>query len=388
MVEADDTATQDAIQSTPRPDWLTALVAPTGAPTTKPRALNVALGLARPGLLTVYDAEDEPHPEQLREAAASFSCGPSELACLQAPLRIRTLGRAGSWLERQFALEYAALFEVILPALTRLGLPLPLGGTSNHFRVEVLKSIGGWDPWNVTEDADLGLRLARGGYRIGMLSRPTRESPPPDLKAWIPQRTRWLKGFMQTTLVHLRDPVGLGWRGLAALGLTLGVSLVSACLQGWVLCWLIASLLVAGFNGTSPSLAWADMALVGLGWVAAISTNLVGALRAKTPILTADLVSAPAYWGLSTLAWHQAVWRLIRQPYYWDKTPHLPDISVTLPTRRRLRFRARFPRYAPSPPHSEAPWKSTTSKTTPTSAPASSNATGRKTSRACAPPDA
>ena len=82
------------------------------------------------------------------------------------------------WLSRHFAAEYAGQFDVFLPALAKLRLPLPLGGTSNHFRADVLRKVGGWDPFNVTEDADLGMRLARFGYRTGVIGSTTWEEAP------------------------------------------------------------------------------------------------------------------------------------------------------------------------------------------------------------------
>jgi len=210
ILEAGDHDTIAAARAARRPDWLDVLVIPPGRPQTKPRALNHALALATGDLLTVYDAEDDPDPLQLREAAARFAADrPGRLACLQAPLRIRTPAdprAAAPFLDRQFAAEYASLFETALPGLARLGLPFPLGGTSNHFRVDVLRAVGGWDAWNVTEDADLGFRLWEHGYRLGVIGRPTWETPPGALTHWLPQRTRWLKGWMQTYLVHTRAP--------------------------------------------------------------------------------------------------------------------------------------------------------------------------------------
>jgi len=200
-----------------RPGWLEVLVVPPGRPQTKPRALNNALTHSTGDLLTVYDAEDAPDPLQLREAAARFAADRSgRLACLQAPLRIRPLSdprATASFIGRQFAAEYASLFETALPCLARLGLPFPLGGTSNHFRVDVLRAAGGWDAWNVTEDADLGFRLWSQGWTLGVISRPTWETPPGNIADWLPQRTRWLKGHMQTWGVHTRRPWRLGGPG-------------------------------------------------------------------------------------------------------------------------------------------------------------------------------
>jgi cellulose synthase/poly-beta-1,6-N-acetylglucosamine synthase-like glycosyltransferase len=102
-----------------------------------------------------------------------------------------------SWLARYFTAEYAGQFDVVLPKLAALGLPLPLGGSSNHFRTVTLREVGGWDPHNVTEDADLGMRLARFGYRSGVVASSTYEEAPADIGRWLGQRTRWFKGWMR-----------------------------------------------------------------------------------------------------------------------------------------------------------------------------------------------
>jgi len=174
VLEADDAETAAALDRHPQPG-VRPVIAPRGHPRTKPRACNIALQQATGRHVVVYDAEDRPHPLQLREAAARFARGDRRLACLQAPLRI---AGGSSFLSRQFALEYAAQFEVLLPTLARIGAPFPLGGTSNHFRTDVLRAVGGWDAWNVTEDADLGFRLAAHGWRSGTLRTPTWESAP------------------------------------------------------------------------------------------------------------------------------------------------------------------------------------------------------------------
>ncbi len=329
VLEAHDQATLSAARAAPCPAWLDILVVPPGAPRTKPRALNFALGHATGELLTVYDAEDAPDPLQLREAAARFSADPGRrLACLQAPLRVRPPqhpDRRPRFLDRQFAAEYASLFETSLPGMARLGLPFPLGGTSNHFRVDVLRAVGGWDAWNVTEDADLGFRLWRHGWRLGVLARPTWETPPGDLADWLPQRTRWLKGYMQTLGVHTRRPWRLGWRGAAALFMTVGVGLISAALHGLSLAWVTTAVLVSAMAGLSPETPALPLGVLVLGAAAAWLSCLIGARRAGVPYGPADMIMAPGYWSLLSLAFAHATWRLIREPFTWDKTTHRPD---------------------------------------------------------------
>lgn len=328
VLEAHDDATLAAAQAAPRPDWLEIFIAPPGRPATKPRALNCALLHATGDLLTVYDAEDEPDPGQLKEAARRFlDDAGGRLACLQAPLRIRArAGSATPFLDRQFAAEYASLFEITLPGLTRLGLPFPLGGTSNHFRVDVLRAIGGWDSWNVTEDADLGFRLWRRGWRIGVIARPTWESPPGSLHDWLPQRTRWLKGYMQTWGVHTRSPGALGPRGLFALVMTLGVGLASAALYGPTLSWVLAAVLVSTVSGLSPETPRLALSVLVLGAVSAWLSCALGARRAGVPYGPRDMIAAPAYWSLLSLAFTQALWRLAFEPFAWDKTRHRRDV--------------------------------------------------------------
>lgn len=328
-LEADDAETIAAAEKAARPAWLSVLIVPPGRPQTKPRALNFALSHSTGALLTVYDAEDDPDPLQLREAAARFASGDPRLACLQAPLRIR--GRTGvrsksAFLDRQFAAEYAALFEVMLPAMARLGLPFPLGGTSNHFRVDVLRRIGGWDAFNVTEDADLGFRLSSAGWRLGVLQRPTHETPPGDLAHWLPQRTRWLKGYMQTWGVHMRAPWKLGLWAFIAFQLSLGQAILSALLHAVTVAWVITALLVTADAGLSPEAPWLALATLMLGVAAAWLTCAIGARRAGIAYGPIDMASAPAYWAMQSAAFAHAAWRLVLAPHAWDKTAHTPEV--------------------------------------------------------------
>ena len=329
VLEAHDHATIKAALEAPRPEWLEIFIAPPGKPHTKPRALNCALPQATGDLLVVYDAEDDPDPSQLKEAAGRFANDTTgKLACLQAPLRIRRRHKAKTdspFLDQQFAAEYAALFETILPGMARLGLPFPLGGTSNHFRTEVLRQVGAWDSFNVTEDADLGFRLWRRGWKLGVISLPTWETPPGSLKTWLPQRTRWLKGYMQTLVTHTRRPWELGLRGVFSLCVTLGTGLASAALQGLSISWLTTTISVsiaAGLSPQTPVLAWW---VLSIGTASAWLSCLVGTRRAGVPYAAKDMVVAPFYWSLLSLAFMHAVWRLIREPYAWDKTAHQPD---------------------------------------------------------------
>lgn len=335
LLEAHDHATLAAAAACDLPAWLKVMVVPPGGVRTKPAALNVGLAAASGAIVTVYDAEDDPDPMQLREAAARFAGDRSgRLATLQAPLRIRPHADSITpFLDRHFAVEYAGLFEVTLPAMARLGLPFPLGGTSNHFSVEALRAIGGWDAHNVTEDADLGFRLWRSGYRLGMLRLPTWETPPGGIINWLPQRTRWLKGFMQTWGVHTRSLSGLGPRGGLALVVTLGLSLAAAAAHAPSLAWVVATVAISVAAGLPPEAPGFALMVLFIGVAAAWLNGKIGALRAGVPYTVFDMIKAPAYWSLMSLAFGHAVWRLAKEPFAWDKTPHRRDLAMDIAAR-------------------------------------------------------
>ena len=209
MLEIDDAETRAEVAKLRLHAPFEIIAPPRAGPQTKPRALAAALPFARGSLVTIYDAEDEPEPRQLRDAVAAFAVGPPELACVQAKLSIDN--PADGWFSKQFAAEYAGQFDVFLPALAKMDLPIPLGGTSNHFRADALRHTGGWDPFNVTEDADLGMRLARYGYRIGVIDSTTWEEAPVGYTQWLRQRTRWFKGWTHPVKLStfVRDYNGL-----------------------------------------------------------------------------------------------------------------------------------------------------------------------------------
>ncbi len=321
VLEADDEDTRVAAALTPLPSFVEVLITPVGVPRTKPRACNVALERASGELLVIYDAEDRPDPQQLREAAARFAVGRDDLACLQAPLRI---GPVEGWFQRQFALEYASQFEVMMPAMARMGLPFPLGGTSNHFRTDRLREVGGWDAWNVTEDADMGFRFAARGWRTETLRAPTWEAPPRNLNEWMPQRTRWLKGYMQTWTVRTRRPWVRGWRMPVGLVATLGVAIGSAVVHAPIAAWMVTQALLAALTGSFEHFRWLDGVVLLSGWWAWGLMARVGARRAGLRVRIVDYCLAFAYWPFQTVAACGAVWQLLRCPFWWDKTPHRP----------------------------------------------------------------
>jgi cellulose synthase/poly-beta-1,6-N-acetylglucosamine synthase-like glycosyltransferase len=234
LIESDDEETLSAALEAAHAAHIEVVVIPSCAPRTKPKALNAGLARARGDFVAVYDAEDRPHPQQLRAALAAFEDGGARVACVQAPLVIDNPG--ASWIARQFAAEYAIQFREMLPLLARLRLPLPLGGSSNHFRTQALRAVGGWDPYNVTEDADLGYRLASNGYRTGVIAPPTYEEAPTTFGAWLKQRTRWIKGHMQTWLVLMRNPIRtareMGLTAFAAMQLILLGGIVASFAHG------------------------------------------------------------------------------------------------------------------------------------------------------------
>ena len=328
VVEEGDYETLRAIEAQTLTANYDIIIAPKGAPQTKPRALNIALPFVTGMFTTIYDAEDMPEPSQLRLAVTKFLSSPQTTGCLQAKLLIDNTH--DSWLTSLFTLEYAALFDVINPGLAALRLPILLGGTSNHFRTSCLRDIAGWDAWNVTEDADLGMRLARLGYDVEALHATTHEEAPSTLKGWLAQRRRWLKGWMQTILTHSRQPI----RTIREMGLMPAIATLSI-LAGTLLGALFAPLFLTllGLRLYDGSLlapqtladtlysGWAltigTLGLVAIGWPA-----FLGLYRRGLMHLWGAIFLMPLYYCLLTLAAWQALFSLIHAPYYWDKTTH------------------------------------------------------------------
>ncbi|MFG1479496.1 glycosyltransferase [Xanthobacter sp. V4C-4] len=329
VVEADDAETRAAIAAVGLPAHMEEVAVPNVGPRTKPKALNVALTYARGRYVAVFDAEDQPEEDQLKRALAAFRRGGPRVACVQARLCIDNGGER--WISGHFAAEYAGQFDVLLPVLSALKLPILLGGTSNHFRRDVLEGLGAWDPFNVTEDADLGVRLARAGWRTEVIGSSTFEEAPVTWQAWLGQRTRWLKGWAQTLLVHGRTPRrlvrDLGWRGTAAVAVLTAGPFASALLHpfcvavlGWHLAW--------GVLG-EPCTTWAEVLTSALTYVTlavgygGTAITMATGLRRRGERLRASLLwSIPLYWLLLSLAAWRALFELVRRPYHWEKTAH------------------------------------------------------------------
>ncbi|HEX4043398.1 MAG TPA: glycosyltransferase family 2 protein [Xanthobacteraceae bacterium] len=327
VLEADDHDTHEALLRLNLGPPFEIVIAPPIGPRTKPKALNIALPLARGIYTVVYDAEDKPEPDQLRRAIDAFRSGGKRLACVQASLTIDNT--ADNWLTATFTANYAGQFDVFLRGLAALHLPFPLGGSSNHFRTVALRKAGGWDPYNVTEDADLGIRLARLGYKTTSIPCSTYEEAPGRFVPWLKQRTRWYKGWMQTWCVHMRRPNRL----LRELGVA-GVITFQICFAANVIAALIHPFFMAGLAYTLYALPtpWANIVIQNAapifaasllsGYASTIVVDLIGLRRRGLLRHAWVLALTPLYWLLLSLAAWRGLIQLIYDPQYWEKTEH------------------------------------------------------------------
>lgn len=330
VCESDDDATLAAIQALELRSYIEVIKVPASLPRTKPKALSYALTLSSGDYVVIYDAEDRPHPNQLIEAWRRFREGGDDLACLQAPLVITNPN--DGWLARMFAFEYSALFSGLLPWLSQSQLVLPLGGTSNHFRRAVLEEVGGWDPYNVTEDADLGIRLRRLGYAIQTITCPTYEDAPTNIAIWLPQRTRWFKGWLQTWLVHMRHPrVLLDTLGPASFVTTqvlFPCTIIAALSNILLVMALVVAVVWLGVTGSLPPVYGAmlliDVANIVLGYGGFLAIGWLSLPLKERRSLWKYALMTPFYWIMLSLAAWRAVWQIYRRPHHWEKTPHFP----------------------------------------------------------------
>jgi cellulose synthase/poly-beta-1,6-N-acetylglucosamine synthase-like glycosyltransferase len=327
LLEADDDVTIEAAKRCKESDAVSILLVPPAEPRTKPKACNYGLHFATGDIVTIYDAEDLPEPLQLRRVVAAFAALPDEVACVQAKLAYHN-GQQ-NLLTGWFTAEYGLWFGYLLPGMMGTGTPIPLGGTSNHLRRSVLDEIGSWDPHNVTEDADLGLRIAASGYRTAVLDSQTLEEANSDPINWVRQRSRWYKGYLQTWLVHIRRPVALlrtlGPRSFIRFNLVLAGTPIIAVLN--LLFWLITVLWFLGQPAAIGAVfPWyiyfpALLALV-LGNFATLYMNMVAIREDDRPDLLVPALTVPLFWVMMSVAAAKGTYQLIRNPSYWEKTFH------------------------------------------------------------------
>lgn len=327
LMEEDDLETITKAKEAAPPSLFRFIIVPESLPRTKPKACNYGLHFCRGKYVTIYDAEDIPEPDQLKKAVAAFEQGGESLICVQAALNYFNADE--NYLTRMFTLEYTYWFDSLLPGLDRLKLPIPLGGTSNHFRLDKLQELGAWDPFNVTEDADLGVRASCNGYKVGVIRSTTYEEANKAYRNWIRQRSRWIKGYMQTWLVHNRNPLHLlrsvGLRDWLSYNLFIGGT-VAVFLINPVM-WLLF-LIWAVFHP-----AWMSEFFTGWVWVIAVFSlivgngtaiilNIMGIFKRKNYRLLLYALTNPFYWSMHSVSAYIALWQLITKPFYWEKTNH------------------------------------------------------------------
>ena len=327
VLEADDTETIVAARTLGLEGVFEIILVPPSEPQTKPKACNFALRFARGEYLVVYDAEDRPDPDQLRKVVATFRRSSPNTACLQCRLSYYNVGE--NWLTRMFTLDYALWFDQVLPGLERLGIPIPLGGTSNHFRIDVLRELRAWDPFNVTEDADLGIRIGQKGYRVGIVDSTTYEEASCRTGQWLRQRSRWIKGYMQTLLVHTRRPLQLirnsGFLGFVGFIFFIGGTVLAGLLNPvfWALYLIWLALPATSFDPIFPqSLLFLCLFNLLAGNGAFTYLLMLAPIRRGWLQLIPFSFTLFGYWALISVAAYRALWQLVRDPFFWEKTQH------------------------------------------------------------------
>ena len=320
------------VEGVPREDYAKFLglfdpvVIPPAKVTTKPRACNYGLLRARGECCVIYDAEDDPDPDQLKKAAIVFLRSERNLGCLQSKLNF--YNAAENLLTTWFSIEYGYWYEYYLPGLDWINAPIPLGGTSNHFRVDQLTELGRWDPFNMTEDADLGVRIARKKIKTQIINTYTYEESPIQVKSWIRQRSRWFKGHLQTFLVHMRHPIRLmkelGLAQFLKFQLTFGGSVFMPLINPVL--WIITAITTftsIGFYGFLPGYVQALCIFnLAFGNITYLMLHVAACFKRKKPRLVIFGALLPIYWGLLSIASWRGLIQLIRKPFYWEKTSH------------------------------------------------------------------
>ncbi|QFT81573.1 Beta-monoglucosyldiacylglycerol synthase [Roseovarius sp. THAF27] len=349
VLEEEDAMTQATLAQIDLPSWIRMVVVPDGQPRTKPRAMNFALDFCEGDIIGIFDAEDAPEPDQITRVARHFQQAPPEVACLQGILDYYNPRQ--NWLARCFTIEYATWFRTILPGMARLGFAIPLGGTTLYFRRDALEALGGWDAHNVTEDADLGFRLARHGFRTEMVATVTEEEANCRTWAWIKQRSRWLKGYMTTYLVHMRRP-GLLYRQLGAWKFWGFQAHFVTALSQVVLApflWSFWLVFLGLPHPLDPLMSRTVLVAFGALLLAIEVLNLTIYMASVTGPkhrhLLAWVPTMHFYLPLGAVAAYKALYELVLKPFFWDKTQHGLSLAVAPPpaTRSASDQRIQFP---------------------------------------------
>jgi cellulose synthase/poly-beta-1,6-N-acetylglucosamine synthase-like glycosyltransferase len=341
VLEEEDETTRAAIARSVLPPTIEVVTVPKDTLRTKPRAMNYALPFCRGEIIGVYDAEDKPDPGQIRAVVQHLMDAAPDVACVQGYLDFYNAG--DNWLARCFTIEYATWFRVLLTGVQRLGLPIPLGGTTVFFRRRVLEEIGAWDAHNVTEDADLGMRLARFGYRCEMIGTTTMEEANcHGAMRWVGQRSRWLKGYAITWATHMRNPARLwrelGWRGFLGFQVLFlgGMTSYLALPLLWLLWLATIGLQVPGFDRLPDPLLTAFFVSGALGQIVMVAAAGLALIDGKRTRMLPWVLTLPLYWPLGALAAYRAIAETFYAPFYWNKTEH----GLHLPERRARSRRA------------------------------------------------
>jgi cellulose synthase/poly-beta-1,6-N-acetylglucosamine synthase-like glycosyltransferase len=347
LVEEDDVETREAAAAMELPPYFDVIVVPDVGPRGKPRACNQGLVRAKGEFLVIYDAEDRPERDQLRKAVCAFSRAQPDVVCLQAKLNY--FNRTHNLLTRWFTAEYSVWFDQLLPGLQSADVAIPLGGTSNHFITARLLELHGWDPFNVTEDADLGMRIFLRGWKTAILDTTTYEEATSRYRNWIRQRSRWVKGYTQTFLMHTRRPRELlhrmGPKAFIVFVLFFGAG--TLCLLLNPLYWLLAAWWFASHQHWIETIfprpvLYAGTVALFIGNVACLLMIVVGTFSRRNYDDVKWAFLSPLYWLLMSVAAWKAVTQLFYKPSFWEKTEHgfcryEPENLVTVPARAEQR---------------------------------------------------
>ena len=331
ILEEDDVDTIGALRSMHLPAHFKLVVVPDAPPKTKPKACNYGLIHAEGRYVVIYDAEDLPEPDQLKKVVVAFRKAEQRIVCIQCKLNY--YNREQNVLTRWFTSEYSNWFDLVMPGLDAADAPIPLGGTSNHFETEKLLELGAWDPFNVTEDADLGIRLHKAGYKTAIIDSTTFEEANSELYNWVRQRSRWVKGYVQTWLVHMRHPIGLwkqiGWRSWFSFQFMIGGTFFGFLVNPfyWLLTTIWALTQASLIRSFFPSYVYfaAAVALF-LGNFVFVYVNVAGAMRRRYFDLVKFALLSPLYWALMSVGAWKGLMQLFYEPFYWEKTVHGLDV--------------------------------------------------------------